>query len=58
VNWDVRAEKFVNDSQADALLARHERSPYGVQHLVGEQKWQPTSKEVAANLAASGGVSA
>jgi myo-inositol 2-dehydrogenase/D-chiro-inositol 1-dehydrogenase len=51
VNWDVRAEKFVNDSQADALLARHERSPYGVQHLVGEQKWQPTSKEVAVNLA-------
>ena len=34
VTWDPRAERFVNDPHADALLARNERSPYGIQHLL------------------------
>jgi hypothetical protein len=34
VTWDPRAERFVNDSKADALLARDERAPYGVHHLL------------------------
>ena len=33
VTWDPSAERFVNDSQADALLARHERAPYGIHQL-------------------------
>jgi len=33
----------VNDPRADALLARKERSPYGIQHLLADAKWQPTS---------------
>jgi hypothetical protein len=53
VTWDARAERFVNDPHADALLARSERSPYGAQHLIGGGKWQPTSPGVAANLASS-----
>jgi hypothetical protein len=34
VTWDPRTERFVDDSKADALLARHERAPYGVHHLL------------------------
>jgi len=34
VTWDPRVERFVNDNQADVLLARHERAPYGIQHLL------------------------
>jgi myo-inositol 2-dehydrogenase/D-chiro-inositol 1-dehydrogenase len=34
VTWDPRIERFVNDPHADALLARRERSPYGIQHLL------------------------
>jgi predicted dehydrogenase len=34
VTWDPRTERFVDDSRADALLARNERSPYGIQHLL------------------------
>jgi len=34
VTWDPRAERFVNDTQADVLLARQERAPYGIQHLL------------------------
>jgi predicted dehydrogenase len=33
VTWDPSSERFVNDSQADAMLARHERAPYGVHQL-------------------------
>jgi hypothetical protein len=50
--------KFMNDSQADALLARHERSPYGIQHLLGEGRWQPAERQVAANFAGSQELSA
>ncbi len=49
VTWDARAERFVNDPHADALLVRHERAPYGVEHLLQAAQWQPTSAAVAAN---------
>jgi hypothetical protein len=29
LTWDVKAEKFVNDKEANAMLARPERAPYG-----------------------------
>lgn len=29
LNWDVKAERFVNDDAANALLSRPERAPYG-----------------------------
>lgn len=29
LEWDWKAERFVNDPEADALLARTERAPYG-----------------------------
>jgi myo-inositol 2-dehydrogenase/D-chiro-inositol 1-dehydrogenase len=34
VTWDPRTERFVNDSKADALLARDERAPYGIHRLI------------------------
>jgi myo-inositol 2-dehydrogenase/D-chiro-inositol 1-dehydrogenase len=33
VTWDASAERFVKDGQADAMLARHERAPYGIHQL-------------------------
>lgn len=35
LTWDVKAERFVNDVEANALLSRPERAPYGVTHLIG-----------------------
>jgi myo-inositol 2-dehydrogenase/D-chiro-inositol 1-dehydrogenase len=29
LNWDAKAERFVNDPAADALLSRTQRAPYG-----------------------------
>jgi predicted dehydrogenase len=34
VTWDARLERFVNDSQADELLSRPERAPYGIARLL------------------------
>ena len=31
LTWDPQAERFVNDAAADALLARHQRAPYGTE---------------------------
>ena len=31
--WDVSAERFVNDPQADSMLSLPERAPYGVHNL-------------------------
>lgn len=33
LTWDARAERFVDDAQANALLSRPERAPYGAGHL-------------------------
>jgi myo-inositol 2-dehydrogenase / D-chiro-inositol 1-dehydrogenase len=30
LTWDAKAERFVNDAEANALLSRPERAPYGV----------------------------
>lgn len=34
LTWDVKTERFVNDEQANAMLSRPERAPYGVTHVV------------------------
>jgi predicted dehydrogenase len=34
VTWDPKVERFVNDPEADAMLSRPERSPYGLSHMV------------------------
>ena len=33
LTWDVKTERFVNDDQANAMLSRPERSPYGAVKL-------------------------
>lgn len=33
LNWDPKTEKFVDDAQANALLSRPERAPYGAMRL-------------------------
>ena len=33
LTWDAKAERFVNDAAANALLARAERAPYGATRL-------------------------
>jgi hypothetical protein len=33
LNWDVRTERFVGDDEANSMLSRPERSPYGIKHL-------------------------
>ncbi len=33
LTWDAKAGRFVNDAQADAMLSRPERAPYGVSNL-------------------------
>jgi hypothetical protein len=33
LTWDAKAGLFVNDQQANAMLSRPERAPYGVSHL-------------------------
>ncbi|MGD0253831.1 MAG: gfo/Idh/MocA family oxidoreductase, partial [Verrucomicrobiota bacterium] len=35
LNWDVKTERFVNDDQANAMLSRPERAPYGALRLAG-----------------------
>jgi hypothetical protein len=33
LTWDVKTERFVNDAEANALLSRPERAPYGVSRV-------------------------
>ena len=33
LTWDAKAERFVNDAEANALLTRPERAPYGALRL-------------------------
>jgi predicted dehydrogenase len=37
LTWDVKTETFVNDAQANAMLSRPERAPYGVGHLLAKR---------------------
>ncbi|HEY0681939.1 MAG TPA: Gfo/Idh/MocA family oxidoreductase [Steroidobacter sp.] len=34
LTWDVKTERFVNDAEANALLSRPERAPYGVTRVI------------------------
>jgi myo-inositol 2-dehydrogenase/D-chiro-inositol 1-dehydrogenase len=34
LEWDPKTERFKNDAEANAMLTRSERSPYGALHLV------------------------
>ncbi len=34
LTWDVRSESFVNDAQANAMLSRAERAPYGIGRML------------------------
>ena len=34
LTWDVKTERFVKDDEANAMLSRPERAPYGVTHVV------------------------
>ena len=34
LNWDVKAERFVNDDEANGMLSRPERDPYGAHRLI------------------------
>lgn len=33
LNWDVTTERFVNDDEANAMLSRPERAPFGATHV-------------------------
>jgi myo-inositol 2-dehydrogenase/D-chiro-inositol 1-dehydrogenase len=33
LTWDVKSERFINDAEANAMLSRHERAPYGAVRL-------------------------
>jgi hypothetical protein len=33
LNWDAKAERFVDDAEANAMLVRPERAPYGATRL-------------------------
>jgi myo-inositol 2-dehydrogenase/D-chiro-inositol 1-dehydrogenase len=34
LTWDPKSERFVNDAEANALLSRPERAPYGIHRLL------------------------
>lgn len=34
LNWDIQTERFVNDDEANSMLSRPERAPYGATRLV------------------------
>jgi myo-inositol 2-dehydrogenase/D-chiro-inositol 1-dehydrogenase len=36
LTWDAKAERFVNDAEADAMLSRPERGPYGALRLASD----------------------
>ena len=33
LHWDSKNQKFINDDEANALLSRPQRKPYGTNHL-------------------------
>lgn len=36
LTWDAKAERFVNDAEANGMLTRGERAPYGAQRLAAQ----------------------
>jgi myo-inositol 2-dehydrogenase / D-chiro-inositol 1-dehydrogenase len=37
LNWDPKAERFINDDEANAMLSRPQRAPYGTNNIKGLQ---------------------
>ena len=37
LTWDPDAERFVNDAEANAMLSRPERAPYGAMRLAASR---------------------
>ena len=37
LKWDPASERFVNDDEANGLLARKQRAPYGVDHVLAKR---------------------
>ena len=37
LTWDAKAERFVNDAEANAMLTRPERAPYGALRLAARR---------------------
>jgi hypothetical protein len=33
LHWDPKTERFVNDDEANAMLSRPQRKPYGTTHV-------------------------
>jgi predicted dehydrogenase len=43
LTWDPKAERFVNDAEANAMLSRPERAPYGATRLAAAHSNKQTS---------------
>jgi hypothetical protein len=37
LKWDPQAERYVNDEEANALLSRPQRAPYGTDYVLSKQ---------------------
>ena len=37
LRWDPKAERFVNDDEANGLLSRKQRAPYGTDYVLSKQ---------------------
>ncbi len=37
LTWDAKAERFIGDDQANSMLSRSERAPYGAMRLAKRQ---------------------
>jgi hypothetical protein len=35
LNWNPEAEKFINDDEANSMLTRSQRKPFGVNYIKG-----------------------
>jgi myo-inositol 2-dehydrogenase / D-chiro-inositol 1-dehydrogenase len=38
LRWDPKAERFLNDDEANSLLARRQRAPYGTDYVLSKQQ--------------------
>jgi myo-inositol 2-dehydrogenase / D-chiro-inositol 1-dehydrogenase len=43
LTWDPKAERFVNDAEANAMLSRPERAPYGATRLAAAHSNKQTT---------------